>query len=135
MKAIGGIVEGTSYLEQGKFSQRIANRNALMAERDGAAQVTQAREASRKGIGAQLVAQGGSGFEMGTGTALDALMESQVNGMLDAMTIRNTAASKAQSIRYGGQLQNMQAQGQAMGSFFGAASSIASMIPGAGKFA
>lgn len=131
MKAIGQIVSGTAYLEQGKFSSAVAERNALYAERDGAAEEETAREANRKGVGAQLVAQGGSGFEMGTGTALDALLESQINGILDALTIRRGAASRAASLRMGGQVANLEAKGRATGEFFGAAASIASKIPGA----
>lgn len=133
MKAVGQIFQGTAYLEQGKFSQRIAERNALMTERDGSVQEGEARDASRKGVGAQLVAQGGSGFEMGTGTALDALLESQTNGIMDALTIRRAAASKAASTRFGGTLQKMEADGRAMGEFFGAASTVVDhFFPGAG---
>ena len=124
-KVIGQVAEGESYHEQGKYNRAVANRNALDSQRDAAAQIDIARTQARKAIGDQLVAQGGSGFEMGTGTAVDALAESQVNSMLDAMTIRRQGDTRAAAYRSQGQLAYMEGQSKATASYFGAAKSLA----------
>ena len=125
ISAIGGLVEGTGYLAQGRYNSRVAERNALYAERDAAAAAERAREESRAGIGGQAAAQAGSGFETGTGTALDALRESQVAGMLDTLTLRRKGRAEADAIRQQGQLARMEARGRATKAYFGAAASLA----------
>jgi len=124
MQAVGQIAEGTAYLRQGRFNGRIADRNALNAERDASAEVAQVREQVRQTMGQQLVAQGGSGFEVGTGTAFDALTESQVNGMVDAMALRRRGSSAADAYRQQGQLARMQGRTAATAKYFGAAAEL-----------
>lgn len=136
MQAVGKVIEGSSYFEQGRYNKAIADRNALAAESDAAAQVEFNREQMRKAMGDQLVAQGGSGMELGTGSAIDQLMDSQVNGMLDAMTIRRLGRTQGDAMRQQGELARMQSQTQATASYFGAAKEIfdkkASYAGGAG---
>lgn len=136
MQAVGKVIEGSSYLQQGKYNQAIAERNALATENDAAAQVEVSREQLRKAMGDQIVQQGASGMEIGTGSAVDQLMDSQVNGMLDAMTIRRQGRTQGEAYRQQGQLARMQSQTQATASYFGAAKEIfekkASYAGGAG---
>ncbi|GAM00709.1 hypothetical protein [Sphingomonas parapaucimobilis] len=124
MQAVGKVIEGSSYLQQGKYNQAIADRNALAAESDAAAQVDVSREQLRKTMGEQLVQQGASAMEMGTGSAVDQLMDSQVNGMLDAMAIRRQGRTQGEAYRQQGVLAKMQAKTQATASYFGAAKAL-----------
>lgn len=127
MQAVGQIIEGSSYLAQGKYNQAVGERNALNAERDAAAGESAKREEVRKALGDQLVQQGASGLAMGSGSAVDQLMDSQVNGMLDALSIRRQGATVAASSRQQGQLAKMTATTQATKAYFGAAKSLTDM--------
>jgi hypothetical protein len=124
MQAVGKVIEGSSYLQQGKYNYAISEENALDVERDAAEQAAFNREQVRKAFGEQVAAQAGSGLEMGTGSAVDQLMDSQVNGMLDAMMIRRQGATQARAIRQQGTLAKMQARTQATASYFGAAKAL-----------
>lgn len=132
MQALGQVMEGTSYLAQGKYNSAIAARNAKMQIDDGVAQEAQLRTDVRQTIGQQLVSQAGSGFQMGTGSHADALMESQVNGMMDALTLRRKAALAAESTIQQGKLSQMESSSRATSAYFGAAQSLANT---AAKFA
>ncbi|WP_061780750.1 hypothetical protein [Sphingomonas sanguinis] len=124
MQAVGKVIEGSSYLSQGRYNWEISERNALEADRDAAEQVAFNREQVRKAFGDQIAAQATSGLEMGSGSALDQLMDSQVNGMMDAMAIRRQGAVQAASYRQQGTLAKMQAKTQATASYFGAAKAL-----------
>jgi hypothetical protein len=124
MQAIPGVLAGSAAEKEGAYNQAVLNQNALSAERDGAADVERVRYNVRQAIGQQLVAQGGTGFEMGAGSALDAVTESQVNGIMDAMNVRRQAESKAQALRLQGTQVKMQANDTAKGAYFGAAAAV-----------
>ncbi len=124
MQAYGQVAEGMSYLRQGSYNKAIADQNALTARRDASAEEAQVRQQVRQTMGQQLVAAGSSGFEMGTGSTLDALTESQVNGMVDQLTLRRRGEASARGFEQQGQLAKMQAKTQATAKFFGAAKSL-----------
>lgn len=98
----GNIFGGMASYETGKYNRALSRVQATEAERAGADQETRIREAARQQIGAQVAAQGGNGFQMGTGSALDALTFSQVNAALDALTARREATGRARSARMAG---------------------------------
>lgn len=124
--ALGGTgIKAVGSLMTGNYNAKVAKRNALMEERDAAAQAGRIRDDVRRHIGEQQAAQGGSGFQTGTGSALDAIMESQVEGMLDVLTVRQKGATAAQAYRAQGRLAKMQGR-------FGAAAAVAE---GVEKFA
>lgn len=128
LKVIGGIVEGKAAEAAGAYNQAVAERSAVEAERAGAAKEADIREQVRRSVGAQIAQQGASGFQIGQGSALDALAESQVNGMLDALRVRREAAGQAQSARSQGVIAKMTADQQAKRAYFGAASAITDAI-------
>ncbi|BBC99094.1 hypothetical protein [Sphingobium sp. YG1] len=100
--AVGSLVSGAASYEAGKYNKRVAEQNAISSLREGAAEEARIREVARAQIGEQVAAQGASGFQMGTGSALDALSESQINATLDALNARREAASRAQGYRVQG---------------------------------
>lgn len=118
------MMQGSAYLKAGNYNQAVDNRSALNAETDASNAVGVSQDRTRAAIGAQLTAQGGSGFQMGTGTAADALAQSQVNGMLDALTIRRQGAAQAAAYQQQGVLAKMDASSKATASYFGAAQSL-----------
>lgn len=102
IKAVGSIVNGAASYEAGKYNKKVAEQNAISAEREGAANVARIREAARQAMGNQVAAQGANGFQMGTGSALDSLTESQINATLDALNARREAQGRAIGYRVQG---------------------------------
>ena len=127
IQAAGQLIGGIASYETGKYNRALSRTEATEAERAGAAEATRVREAARMAIGEQLAAQGSNGFQQGTGSAIDARMQSQINAAMDALTVRHSAAARARAARVQGDLAYSAGVNNMVGSFFGAASSVASM--------
>ena len=123
-QAAGNLVQGVAGYEAGKYNQAAANIEAIDQERAGAAEEGRVREAARAAIGQQLAAQGANGFAMGTGSAVDALMESQVNAALDAMTVRRDAAMRARAARAAGAIARAQGDNALVSGMLGASARV-----------
>lgn len=123
MQAAGNLIGGAASYENGKYNQGLAETEAVEAERAGTAEEARVREAARAQIGEQLAAQGANGFAMGTGSALDALQQSQINAALDAMQVRQEAAGRARAARVQGAIARAQGNNDLVKGMFGAASS------------
>ena len=117
LMAASAVVGAVGSYKTGQYNNAVANRNALSAERDASEEALRVRQDVRQHIGGQIASQGASGFQLGTGSFTDALMESQVEGMLDVMNVRRRGASAASSSRAQGKLAAMQGN-------FGAASAL-----------
>lgn len=102
VQAVGSLVSGVASYETGKYNRAVSNTMATEAERDGAVAESRVRDSARMAIGQQVAAQGANGFQQGTGSAIDALTQSQINATLDALTIRRQAASRARGLRIQG---------------------------------
>ena len=120
-QAAGQLIGGVGAYEAGKYNQATANTEAIETERAGAAQELQIREAARQAIGQQVAAQGSNGFAMGTGSAIDALAQSQVNAALDALTLRRQAAAQARAKRISGSIARAQGDNALVQGMLGAA--------------
>ncbi|WP_324694604.1 hypothetical protein [Novosphingobium sp. RL4] len=119
-KGIGGFVAS-------RQQSKALKRQAREEENAGAAQSLRIREQARKVIGQQLAAQSSNGFMGGTGSALDALTESQVNAALDAMTVIRDAGTKAQSLRYEAKMKRTEGWFSLASGLLGSASSVSGM--------
>src|SRR5687767_8537476 len=107
----------------GKANKKAAYAAAREEERAAGEEELQIRKDARRAIGSQLAAQWGNGLEGGSGTALDALRESQVEAALDVMTVRRLGASKAKSLRASGKAAEREGYFSAAAGLLGAASS------------
>ncbi|GGD73870.1 hypothetical protein [Croceicoccus mobilis] len=98
--AVGGrVIQGIGAYQAGK-----ANSKALMAERrdtmrEGADRELQSRAEARSKIGEQVAASFANGFEGGSGTALNALKQSQINAAMDVLTIRRETQGRAAGLK------------------------------------
>lgn len=126
-QAAGKLIQGVAGYEAGRFNQAASRTEAIEIERAGAAEEARVREAARLQIGQQLAAQGGNGFAMGTGSALDALEQSQVNATLDALNVRREAAMRARAARVAGSIARAEGDNALVAGMFGAASGVSSM--------
>ena len=102
VQAAGSLISCVASYETGKYNRDLSNTMATEAERDGAVTEGRVRDAARQAIGQQVAAQGANGFQQGTGSAIDALTQSQINATLDALTVRRQAAAKARGLRIQG---------------------------------
>lgn len=127
LAVIGGAYKiGSSYIagKQNKKALYAQSREELAA---GAAKELRIRETARKAIGEQVAAQFSNGFLGGTGSALEALTESQVNATLDALQVRREASARAQGLRSEGDMRARQGTLDAVGALVGTASAISGM--------
>jgi hypothetical protein len=125
MQAAGQVIGGVGQYEAGKYNAKVANTQAIELERAGASEEERVREAARMQMGQQIAAQAGGGFQIGTGSALDALTQSQVNAALDALTIRREAAGRARAQRISGAIAKSQGENALVSGMLGAATTIA----------
>lgn len=88
---IGGKLAGDSNAKR----LRIAARDEQVS---GLEDRNRLREQVRSAIGEQLAAQVSNGLEGGSGTALDALRQSQIEGALDALELRRQSEARARSL-------------------------------------
>lgn len=120
---IGGkVIQGVGAYKAGK-----ANSKALMAERrdtmrQGAERELQTRHAARKAMGDQIAAQFSNGMMGGTGSALDALRESQIEAALDVMAIRQETAGRSAQLKSQAKSERTKGKFALAGSIIGAAS-------------
>ncbi len=124
---VGTGVKAFAQNSAGVHNKRVAYAQASEEELAGSQKELRIRESARKAIGQQVAAQAGNGFLGGTGSALDALAESQINAELDVLTIRREAMSRAKSLRDQGDMAKREGQMNAIGSILGGASSLYGM--------
>lgn len=125
LMAAGPIVQGVAGYQAGRYNKQVAGANAQAVEAEGAEQALRIRNAARVHMGRQIGAQAESGFEIGTGTAIDSLIESATNAELEAMEARRAAASRATAYRLQGRQAGMEGKNALIASLFsGAAAAV-----------
>jgi hypothetical protein len=102
MKAAASVIDGFAAFSAGKANRRIARENERSANMDGAAEEQRIREAARAAMGRQAASQAASGFEPGTGSAIDELRESALNSTIDILLTRRRTAAEAKNQRIQG---------------------------------
>jgi hypothetical protein len=125
IQAVGQVVQGIGAYQAGKFNRKVERVNAINEERDGAAEIARIRDAARLALGRQVGAQAESGFEIGSGTALQSLLESQIEAEMDRQNIRRRAASSAANRRAQGELAYAAGVNARTQGFIGAAATVA----------
>lgn len=131
MKAVGMFAQGIAAYDSGKYTRGVMQTNAQNAQNSGVMERDRVREAARMAMGQQLVAQGGSGFDTGTGSALEALHQSAINRELDLALSRTSASGKAESFKQQGDIAYEQGKSAMAGGIISGAAEIASEIAGA----
>lgn len=125
LAAAGSIVQGIAGVQSGKYNRKVGQRNQRQALDEGAEQALRIRRAGRIFLGRQIAAQGESGFEVGTGSALDTLRESQTNIELEAMEAMHEGVTRGVSYAQQGDMAYRQGKYQLIEGLFGAASGLA----------
>jgi hypothetical protein len=123
----GSLVQGVAGFRSGQANAAAAKQNARQAELEGVAQEQEVRRAARMAMGQQVGAQAESGFQIGTGTALDSLRESAVNAEMDILNVRRKAQSAAAQQRQQAKAAKMEGVSALVGGLTGAAAAAAGM--------
>jgi hypothetical protein len=131
MKAVGMFASGISAYDSGKYTRKVMNTNAQNAQNAGVSERDKIRGDARMAMGQQLVDQGGSGFNPGTGTALDALHASALARELDFANSRAKANASAAEFKQKGQIAYAQGKAAMAGGIISGAAEIASEVAGA----
>lgn len=126
LSAGGSILKGVAANKAGKQNRRAAYAQAREEERTGEAQALRIRDEARRAMGEQIAGQFANGFMGGTGSALDALSESQINATVDMLEVRRQAQAKAQSLRAEGDQARQQGRFALASGILGAASTAVS---------
>jgi hypothetical protein len=87
----GAILKGSAASRPARPTARSPTPTRGPAILEGNAQANRIRDLARIQLGRQIGAQAESGFAVGTGSAIDSLVESQTNAELDAMDAMRTA--------------------------------------------
>lgn len=125
LMVVGSLVQGVAGYQSGQYNKKVAKANARNVQAEGLEQATRIRAAGRVAMGRQIAAQGESGFEVGSGSALDTLLESATNSELEAMDAWRQARSQAAGYRSQGAMAGREGAGALVQGFFGAASAVA----------
>jgi hypothetical protein len=131
MKAVGQFAGGISAYDAGKYTRRTMQTNAQNAGNAGLEERDRIRSAARSVMGQQLVAQGASGFQMGTGSALDALRESTMNRELDLLVSRRNAGMKAADFKQQGDIAYAKGKAALAGGIISGVETIAEEVASA----
>lgn len=119
LQGVGGFMAG----QANKKADYAAARDEINAS---TVQEQQIRDQARAKMGQQIASQWGNGLEGGTGTALDALAQSQVEAALDVMEVRNQGVSRYRALRARGKQSARQGYFDLAGGLLGAASTVKS---------
>lgn len=124
LQGIGQIQQGRSAYAAGKYTRKMMKENSRNARGDGLETRDRIRTEARLAMGRQIVAQGGSGFELGAGSALDALRESAIEREIDLATVRRQSEMKALGFQQQGTLAYAQGKAARTAGFISGAASF-----------
>jgi hypothetical protein len=125
IQAGGSIIQGNAAYAAGKFNNQVAQRNAQQTEAEAASEGERVRADARATMGEAIAMQGGSGVQLGTGSALASLRESAINGELDVLTLRRKGTLAANNQRVSGSMALMEGKAARTAGYLSAAASIA----------
>lgn len=129
--AVGGaLLKGSSALKAGNFNNRLAQYNAHQIETEGAADELDIANQGRALEGQQIVSQAGSGFDLGTGSGLDLLRQTETETSFDILKRRRQSRADAINQRLQGQAAKKAGRGAFVGSLIEAASAGVSYAGG-----
>lgn len=124
MNALAPVLGGMAANQSGKYTRKVMEGNARAANADEAANRERIDYSARVQMGRQLVDQANSGFQVGTGSPVDALRESAINRELDILTSRRRGEAKALGYRQQGNLARAQGKAALVGGIISGAATL-----------
>lgn len=138
LSAAGSIQQGNATAAAGRYNNQIAQMNASISEKRAKDALERGKieeQKKRKQVaqisGAQQAAMAANGVDISFGSPLDTLVDTAVQGELDALTIRSNTYREeydyrvqAANQRAGGQLELMKGKSAQTAGYIGAGSTI-----------
>lgn len=131
MKAVGMFAQGIAANDAGKYTRKVMAINATNSRNEGVAERERIRLAARMQMGRQITDQGASGFQIGTGSPLDALRVSATARELDILTSRANAEGRAQGFKQQGDLAYAEGYSKMVGGIISGAAELMDEVAGA----
>lgn len=128
MKAVGQFAGGINAYNAGKYSRAVMQTNGQNALNAGVSERDALRERAGMVMGQQITSQGGSGFQVGSGSAVDALKQSAANRELDLLTSRMKAGNQAVDFKNKGEIAYQQGKSAMAGGIISGAMTIAEEV-------
>lgn len=126
------LLAGISASQAAGYNARAAESEGLQAQNDGVAAEAQVRDEARYAAGEAIAAQGQSGLQLGTGSALDVLRESALNAELDRMRLRTRAENQRRAKKHEAALQRSAGRSALAAGILGTVTDVAIAAVGGG---
>lgn len=130
VQALGALSSGESQSEALGYSADVASNNATLALQAGDMNARRQQMLSSQKIGAERAGYGASGIDSGSGSALDVLGSSAMNGELDKLNILHGAQVQAINFENQAAIDRSQADSAKNAGLFGAAGALAGGVGG-----
>lgn len=118
---LGAVRQGNANANVAEYNASISEQNASIVEAQGAEQARRSLVNTHKLIGAQQAAYGASGVAS-DGSAMDVMRASAAQGELNALTLKNNAAIKANAYRNEANLDRYRGNNDKIAGYMNAAS-------------
>jgi len=125
ISAGGKIMSGMAAQDAANYRAAVANNMATYSEKVGAVKAQAQGMKVGQILGQQRAAQGASGLDVNSLSAVDTRATAAEMGRLDELTILNDATNKAKGLRAQADLDKMSGENSMLEGWIGASSSIA----------
>jgi hypothetical protein len=115
------MLAGIAGNQAGIFNARAADNNAQAASAEAAAVAERVRQEGRMAAGEAIAAQGQSGLQLGTGSALDLLRENAIQTELDRMTVYQRGENRRRGFKAEAMMQRAEAKNALIAGIIGTA--------------
>lgn len=121
--AVGSIAQGVSANKAAKFNAQVAANNARLAQQTGEENAARIQRQSTQIEGAQKATLGASGISL-TGSSLDVLSDTAIEGELAALDAKNAGINDASRFRAEEKLARARGRAALIGGFMGAGTKL-----------
>jgi len=121
--AIGSIQQGNAAKASADFNAQVAERNATLATQQGTENAARIRRSNLQSQGAQRAAFGASGLRL-SGSALNVLSDSAIQGELQALDAKTNAINESRGFKSKASLSRAQGRNARRAGFIGAGSTL-----------
>ena len=125
MQAGGSLIKGIGAFQAGKANARMADAEAQGALRQGVAEDDDIRMRARQTAGEAIAAMGANGGQLGTGSALDAMRDIELQSGLDRLRVKAQAQNAFEGKKAQASLYRKQGAFQLLASIADSASAFA----------
>jgi hypothetical protein len=121
LQVVGGVVGGVEQDRAARAGARVDEENARLALLEAEQQADATRTEERRQAGEMITVMGGSGVQLGSGSAADVLAQSAYQRELEVLNIRRRATREARGLQQAADDKRKAGKAAIIGGLFGAA--------------